>query len=72
MGETTDTHQAAAGVQAHRASDDPAESRPDRLRAIDVRSNELGIVGRCDAGDVDLQGAATIVEFKSTPVRRRA
>jgi CRISPR-associated protein Cas1 len=72
MGETTDTHQMAVGIQAHRASDDPAESRPDRLRAVDVRSEELGIVGRCDAVDIDSHGAATVVEFKSTPVRQRA
>lgn len=72
MGETTDTHQMAVGTQAHRASDDPTESRPDRLRAVDVRSEELGVTGRCDAVDLDAAGGATVVEFKSTPVRRRA
>jgi CRISPR-associated protein Cas1 len=72
MGETTDTHQMAVGNQAHRASDDPAESRSARLRAVDVRSAELGITGRCDTVDLDAQGRATVVEFKSTPVRRRA
>jgi CRISP-associated protein Cas1 len=72
MGETTDTQQMTIGIQAHRASDDPAQSRPDRLRAVDVRSEELGITGRCDAVDLDAQGRARVVEFKSTPVRRRA
>jgi CRISP-associated protein Cas1 len=71
MGETTDTHQMAVGTQAHRASDDPAESRPRRLRAVDVTSAEFGVVGRCDAVEFDEEGRATVVEYKSTPVRRR-
>jgi len=72
MGETTDTHQMAVGTQAHTASDNPSESRPNRLRAVDVAWAELGVIGRCDAVELDEQGRATVVEYKATPVRRRA
>lgn len=72
MGETTDTRQMAHGTAAHRASDDPARSRPQLLRSIDVASTELGVTGRCDSVEIDDDGHATVVEFKSTPVRRRA
>lgn len=72
MGETTDTHQMAHGIAAHRASDDPARSRPGSLRSVDVASPTLGISGRCDCVEIDDVGNATIVEYKSTPVRRRA
>lgn len=71
MGEHTDTHQMAVGVQAHTASDDPATSRPARVRAVEVASERLGVVGRCDSVEWDESGAATVVEHKSTPVRRR-
>lgn len=72
MGETTDTHQMEAGRQAHHASDDPGRSRAGRLRSVDVQSLELGVIGRCDAVEIDDDGTATVVEYKSTPVRRRA
>lgn len=72
MGETTDTHQMAVGIAAHRASDDPTRSRPGNLRSVDIASASLGITGRCDSVLVDGSGTATVVEYKSTPVRRRA
>ena len=72
MGETTDTHQMAVGAQEHRASDDPASSRTRRLRAVDVASPSLGVIGRCDVVELDDGGSATVVEYKATPVRRRA
>ncbi|MDN5857253.1 MAG: CRISPR-associated endonuclease Cas1 [Pseudonocardia sp.] len=72
MGETTDTHQMAVGVAAHRASDDPNRSRTGSRRAVDVVSVDLGITGRCDAVETDAAGRTTVVEHKSTPVRRRA
>jgi hypothetical protein len=49
MGETTDTHQMAHGIAAHRASDDPSRSRPDVLRSVDLTSAALRISGRCDS-----------------------
>jgi CRISPR-associated protein Cas4/CRISPR-associated endonuclease Cas2 len=72
MGEHTDTHQMAVGAAAHAASDNPAASRPVASRAIDVASPTLGVVGRCDTVEWDEAGRATVVEHKSTPVRRRA
>jgi len=72
MGETTDTHQMAVGLAEHHASDDPSSSRPRRLRAVDIASQELGITGRCDRVEIDDSGAATVIEHKATPVRRRA
>jgi CRISPR-associated protein Cas1 len=72
MGETTDTRQMAHGIAAHRGSDNPSRSRPDALRAVDVTSKTLGISSRCDNVEIDDSGRATIVEYKSTPVRKRA
>jgi CRISP-associated protein Cas1 len=72
MGETTDTHQVAVGTSAHAASDDPTASRTRRLRAVEVASEGLGVVGRCDLVEVDDAGRAVVVEYKATPVRRRA
>ena len=72
MGESTDTHQMAVGTQAHQASDDPAASRPQRWRAVDVASDTLAVTGRCDAVEFDAANRATVVEYKATPVRRRA
>lgn len=72
MGEKTDTHQMAAGTAAHSASDAPSSSRPRTLRAVEVGSTALGVVGRCDAVEFDAAGRATVVEYKATPVRRRA
>jgi CRISPR-associated protein Cas1 len=71
MGEHTDTHQVAVGLQAHASSDDPAASRRARVRAVEVASERLGVVGRCDTVEWDESGAATVVEHKATPVRRR-
>jgi CRISPR-associated protein Cas1 len=72
MGERTDTHQMAVGTREHSASDDPSASRPRRLRAVEVASESLGVIGRCDTVEMDATGAATVVETKATPVRRRA
>lgn len=71
-GETTDTHQMAVGTAQHAASDDPSASRPNRRRAVEVASDDLGVVGRCDTVDFDEAGRATVVEHKATPVRQRA
>ena len=72
MGERTDTRQMAVGTAAHRPSDDPTSSRGSTLRAVDVVSEDLGVVGRCDRLVQDDQGGVTVVEHKATPVRRRA
>jgi CRISPR-associated protein Cas1 len=59
MGETMDTHQMAVGEREHGASDDPAASRPGRVRSVEVASAELGVIGRYDTVEFDDAGAAT-------------
>ena len=71
-GESTDTQQVAVGVAAHVPTDDVGTSRSHRLRGIEVGSEELGVVGRCDTVEVDDDGALTVVEYKAAPRRRRA
>lgn len=72
MGEHTDTAQVATGTVDHDATDDTVTSRSARLRGVDVRSDRLGICGRCDTLEVGDNGSLTVVEYKSTPVRRKA
>lgn len=71
-GEKTDTRQMAVGTRAHAASDDTSRSRPGSVRAMDVASEQWGIVGRCDTVHVRPDGALDLVEHKATPVRRQA
>ncbi len=72
-GERTDTAQMATGEVDHASVDDPSTSRSVRLRAVDVRSSELGLRGRCDSLEIDdSSGEVTIVEHKSAPLRRRS
>lgn len=69
-GEQTDSFQMVAGALAHQASDDPAASRRDKIRAIDVGHSELGVVGRVDMACTD-GGRLEVIEYKATPVRRK-
>ena len=69
-GEATDTWQMAEGTASHAATDDPAATRPASLRSIDVADEVLGVTGRCDTVEVAPDGRLTVVEYKSTPVRR--
>ena len=71
MGEKTDTAQMATGVVEHGGTDDSTTSRATRLRGVDVRSDRLGISGRCDTLEVGPNGELTVVEYKSTPLRRK-
>ncbi|WP_239138131.1 hypothetical protein [Actinoplanes regularis] len=70
MGETTDTHQVAAGIPAHTPAVNPTGSRSRRHQAVDVVSHDLGVIGRCDTVELDDE-AMTVVEHKATPIRRR-
>ena len=65
--------QMQAGTKAHRRSDSTEASRPGRgeHRAVDIRSEALGLSGRCDVLEGFPGGTLTIVEYKATPVRRR-
>lgn len=71
MGEQTDTAQVATGIDDHAGTDDKSTSRTARLRGVDVRSDRLGVSGRCDTLEIGPGGELTIVEYKSTPVRRK-
>ena len=70
-GEKTDTLQMAIGTRDHQATDDPSTGRGDILRGVEVRSERLGVIGRCDTVELASDGTATVVEYKATPVRRR-
>jgi CRISPR-associated protein Cas1 len=65
-GEKTDTHQMAVGLDEHHASDDPAASRAGRLRAVEIASRHLGVIGRCDVVELDAAGAATVFAQETT------
>src|SRR5680860_1738806 len=59
------------GTADHRAVDARQDDRMARRRSVVVEHQELGLTGRCDV--VDSTGPAiSIVEFKSSPIRRRA
>lgn len=70
-GEKTDTLQMAIGIRDHHATDDPSTGRSNVIRGVDVHSERLEIVGRCDTVEIGQDGAATVVEYKATPLRRR-
>lgn len=63
--------QIEAGLAAHVRVDSP---RPEQMRthSIDIAHEALGIVGQCDVIRAVDDGAVSIVEYKSTPVRRIA
>lgn len=71
VGEKTDTMQMQTGLNAHRRVDNAAESRVNEHRAVNVRSERLGLSGRCDVIEGADDGPLTVVEYKATPVRRR-
>lgn len=70
MGERTDTAQVQAGLDAHRAVDDPTSSRADRIVAMPIRHSGWGVNGRADAL-ISSPAGWIVREFKATPVRRR-
>jgi CRISPR-associated protein Cas1 len=60
----------AIGERDSEPSDDPSRSRSARVRALDVASEQLGLVGRSDTVEQQEDGTLVIVEHKATPVRR--
>ncbi len=72
MGEHTDTYQMAVGTERHTPVDDPRAARGNVLRALDVDHPGWGYTGRCDSVEVLDNGSIRVVEYKATPVRRRA
>jgi len=71
-GEQTDTSQMAVGVAEHARTDDPSTARSGQWRAVDVAHSTWGYTGRCDTVETLPDGSLGVVEYKATPVRRRA
>lgn len=71
QGEQADNYAMATGTLAHGRVDTPSESRPGTQRAVQIHSEALGVLGRCDVVEVESDGLR-VVEYKTTPVRRRA
>lgn len=69
-GETTDTSQMQHGYSAHKNVDDPKTSRSRQRRSVLIRSDSLGLSGKCDAIESEEDGTLRVVEYKSTPVRK--
>ena len=70
MGERTDTAQVQAGLDAHRAVDDPTSSRAERVVSMPIVHSGWGVNGRADAL-IGSPAGWIVREFKATPVRRR-
>lgn len=68
-GERSDSYQMEVGFSAHDKVDDPSTERKDEIRALEVRCDELGIVGKLDSL-VQVDDVYEIVEYKATPVKR--
>ena len=59
------------GVADHARVDRREDERVAARRSVDVSSEALGVVGKCDVVQSDSDGALRIVEYKAAPVRRR-
>lgn len=71
-GERVGSGQIEAGLAAHRRVDHPGDSRAHEQVAIDIHDDQLGITGRCDVLRLSADGRLRLIEYKATPVRRRA
>lgn len=71
VGESVDSLAVEAGVAAHQRVDERKDDRPLARRSLDVSHAQLGITGRCDVIESDTRGHLRVVEFKSSPIRRR-
>lgn len=69
-GERTDTYQMQVGYNSHRGVDDRKTERKGEIRALEVSSEELGLSGKLDSV-VEVEDGLEIIEYKSTPVKRR-
>ncbi len=71
VGEKVESYPINVGTQLHERVDRPQTSRRGEFRALDVSDPLLGVSGRCDTVKIDDQGRVTVVEHKSTPIRRK-
>lgn len=70
-GEQVVHSQIETGLAAHAVVDTPGNTRS-RSRSVDIHHEGLGIVGRCDVVETVGENTVSLVEYKSTPVRRVA
>lgn len=71
VGEQVDSVAIERGIADHVSVDARSDDRLRRRRSVDVFHAELRIVGRCDIVDIGDDGVR-VVEFKASPIRRRA
>lgn len=71
VGDDVDSFAIQAGQTAHSRVDDARSSRPLALRSVEIGHTGLHLSGRCDVLEGELGCGVEIVEYKSTPVRRR-
>ena len=70
-GESTPSVAIEHGVAAHATVDTRQDDRRRARRSVDVTDPESGLVGRCDVV-ADEGDGLRIIEYKSSPLRRRA
>lgn len=70
QGESVPSVNIETGTAAHARVDARADERSMQRRSVDVSSQRLGIVGRCDVVSVEADGGVRVVEFKTAPQRR--
>ena len=68
--ETVRSEAMEVGTADHSRVDRRADERESARRSVDVASEALGIVGKCDVVEVGAAGVLRVVEYKSSPVRR--
>ena len=71
-GEKTDTSQMQSGFSAHKPVEDPTTSRSHRRTAVPLRSEKRGLSGRADEIEVLPDGSLHLLDYKASPVRKRA
>lgn len=70
-GERVDSVAIEQGTADHTSVDRRADERMNLRKSIDLYHDGLGIIGKCDAIKVD-GDEVDLIEFKSSPLRRRA
>lgn len=72
VGEKVDSEAMAAGFIAHGGVDRRVDDRMKARRSVEVVSHRLGLIGKCDVVQAGLDGRLEVVEFKASPLRRKA
>lgn len=70
-GEKVASAQIESGLSVHKRVDSE-EPRTHEHLSVEVHDEELGLTGRCDVVRNQNDGALELIEYKATPVRRRA